>query len=159
MRVEMDVEIVKRPTLNLASVRHVGSYMRINEAFQRLNDLVTKAGLSNRDTLLIGIYHDDPSSTPEEKLRSDAAITVAANTKLPPGLAPMVIPAGRYAHAVHRGAYDGLGAAWGHLRSEWLSKSGEQVGDGMTYEVYRNTPMNAKPNELVTDLYLPLERP
>jgi hypothetical protein len=26
----------------------------------------------------------------------------------------------------------------------------------MTYEVYRNTPMNAKPNELVTDLYLPL---
>jgi DNA gyrase inhibitor GyrI len=27
----------------------------------------------------------------------------------------------------------------------------------MSYEVYRNTPMNAKPHELVTDLYLPLE--
>jgi AraC family transcriptional regulator len=152
----MDVEVTKRPELHLASVRHVGSYMRINEAFNRLNDLVTKAGLSNRDTLLIGIYHDDPSSTPEEKLRSDAAITVPANTKLPAGLTRLVIPAGRYAHALHRGPYEGLGASWNHLRNEWLPTSGEEIGDGMSYEVYRNTPMNAKANELITDLYLPL---
>jgi AraC family transcriptional regulator len=155
---EMDVEVVKRPALHLASVRHVGSYMYIREAFKRLNDLVTESGLSNADTLLIGIYYDDPSSTPVEKLRSDAAITVAPNTKLPSGLAPLVIPAGRYAHAIHHGPYDGLGAAWNHLRNEWLSASGEKPGDGMSYEVYRNTPMNAKPNELVTDLYFPLGR-
>jgi AraC family transcriptional regulator len=153
----MKVEVVKRPELRLASVRHVGSYMRINEAFQRLNDLVTKAGLSNRDTKLVGIYHDDPSTTPENKLRSEAAITVGAKTKLPPGLTELVIPAGRHAHATHTGPYTGLGEAWGHLRNEWLKQSGEKLGKGMSYEVYRNTPMNAKPDELVTDLYLSLK--
>jgi AraC family transcriptional regulator len=153
----MDVEVVERPELRLASVRHVGSYMRVNEAFRRLDDLVRKAGLNGSDTLLVGIYHDDPRTTPEEKLRADAAVTVAPGTRLPAGLSPLVIPAGRYAHAVHRGPYAGLGETWEHLRNEWLRKSGERLGKGVSYEIYRNTPMNAKPEELVTDLYLPLE--
>src|SRR5438270_7647050 len=125
----MEVEVVKRPALHLASVRHVGSYMQVSEAFKRLNEIVTAAGLSNRDTLLIGIYHDDPSSTPEDKLRSDAAITVPPNTKLPPGLSSLDIPAGRYAHAVHHGPYDGLGRVWSYLRNEWLRTSGEKTGN------------------------------
>ncbi|HZE08858.1 MAG TPA: GyrI-like domain-containing protein [Gemmatimonadaceae bacterium] len=153
----MDVDVVERPKLHLASVRHVGSYMRINEAFRRLDEIVTKARLSNRESKLVGIYHDDPSTTPEEKLRADAAITVAPNTKLPPGLNAVEIPAGRYAHAVHRGPYAGLGQVWNHLRNVWLPQSGEHLGDGMSYEVYRNTPMNAKPEDLVTDIYLSLK--
>jgi AraC family transcriptional regulator len=153
----MDVEVVERPELHLASVRHVGSYMRINEAFRRLDGLVKQAGLSGRDTLLVGIYHDDPSTTPEEKLRADAAVTVTPGTKLPAGLSALVIPAGRYAHAVHSGPYSGLGQTWNYLHNEWPRQSGEHLGNGMSYEVYRNTPMNAKPEELVTDLYLPLE--
>jgi AraC family transcriptional regulator len=153
----MKVEVVTRPELRLASVRHVGSYMRISEAFQRLDDLVTAAGLSDSDTKLVGIYHDDPSTTPEEKLRSDAAITISAKTKVPRGLTELVIPAGRYAHATHVGPYTGLGEVWGHLRSDWLPRRGEKLGDGMSYEVYRNSPMNVKPHELVTDVYLPLK--
>jgi AraC family transcriptional regulator len=131
--------------------------MRIPEAFQRLNELVTAAGLSNRDTKLIGVYHDDPSTTPENKLRSEAAITVAAKTKLPPGLTELVIPAGRYAHATHVGPYAGLGEVWAYLKNEWLQQNKEKPGKGASYELYRNTPMNAKPEELVTDLYMPLK--
>jgi AraC family transcriptional regulator len=153
----MKVEIEERPAVRLASVRHVGSYQGIREAFQRLNDLVTTAGLSKPDTMLVGIYHDDPSVTPEEKLRSDAAITVPAKTKLPSGLTEVVIPAGRYAHATLVGPYAGLGAVYDHLRNQWLPHSGERPGDGVSYEVYRNTPMTAKPNELVTDVYMPLK--
>ena len=152
----MKVELVKRPELRLATVRHVGSYMRITEAFQRLNDLVTAAGLSKPDTLLVGIYHDDPSVTREEKLRSDAGITIPAKTKLPPGLTELVIPAGRYAHTTHGGPYTGLGEVWSKLRREWVPRNGETLGNGLSYEVYRNTPMNAEPHELVTDVYLSL---
>jgi AraC family transcriptional regulator len=153
----MKVEVVERPEVRLASVRHVGSYSRIPEAFQRLNDLVTAAGLSNRDTILVGIYHDDPSTTPEEKLRSDAGITIPAKTKLPSGLTELIIPAGRYAHTTHIGPYAGLGEVWSHLRNEWAPRNGGRLGDGLSYEMYRNTPMNAQPHELVTDVYLPLK--
>jgi AraC family transcriptional regulator len=131
--------------------------MRVNEAFQRLNELVTAAGLSNRDTKLIGIYHDDPSTTPEDKLRSDAAITVPAKTKLPPGLSEVVIPAGRYAHTTYVGPYTGLGDVWRYLTNQWPSQSGERLSGGMSYEIYRNTPIKAKPDELATDIYLALK--
>jgi len=153
----MKVEIVEQPQLHLASVRHVGSYMGIPAAFQRLNELVTKAKLSKPDTLLVGVYHDDPMTTPEEKLRSEAAITVPAKTKLPKGLTELVVTAGRYARTRHVGPYTGLGEVWIHLRNEWLKRSGEKLGTGTSYEIYRNTPMNAKPNELVTDVYLSLK--
>ena len=153
----MKVEVEQRPKLRIASVRHVGSYQRIPEAFRRLNEIVTAAGLSKPDTILVGVYHDDPSTTPEEKLRSEAGITVSAKTKLPPGLTELMIPAGRYAHSTHVGPYTGLGEVWNHLKNEWVPRNGESVGDGLSYEVYRNTPMNAKPHELVTDVYLPLK--
>jgi AraC family transcriptional regulator len=153
----MKVDVVERPELRVAGVRHVGSYANIPEAFQRLNGLVTAAGLSKPDTMLIGIYHDDPSTTPEDKLRSDAGITISAKTKIPAGLTELVIPAGRYAHSTHKGPYTGLGKVWAHLRNEWLPQNGESVGHAMSHEIYRNTPMNAKPHELVTDVYLPLK--
>jgi AraC family transcriptional regulator len=153
----MKVEVVERPKLRIASVRHVGSYERIPEAFRRLNELVTAAGLSNKDTVLVGIYHDDPSTTPVAKLRSEAGVTISAKTKLPAGLTELIIPAGRYAHSTHVGPYAGLGEVWGHLRNEWVPQNGERAGDGLSYEMYRNTPMNAKPHELVTDVYLPLK--
>jgi AraC family transcriptional regulator len=154
----MKVDIVNQPELRLAGVRHTGSYVEIGEAFQRLNEIVTAAGLTNRDTLLVGIYHDDPTNSPEDKLRSDAAITIPAKTKLASGLTELAVPAGRYAHARHIGPYAGLGEVWKGLRSEWAPQNKEKPGTGPNYEIYRNTPMNAKPADLITDVYLPLAK-
>jgi AraC family transcriptional regulator len=67
-----------------------------------------------------------------------------------------VIPAGRYACATHEGPYTGLGDTWARLMGEWLPRSGHRIGDGVSYEIYRNTPGNAEPHELRTDIYVPL---
>jgi AraC family transcriptional regulator len=152
----MGVEVVDRPQIRIAAVRHVGSYMKVNEAFRRLHELAASAGLLGPDTKLIGIYHDNPETTPEDKLRADAGITLSAGARIPEGLNEVLVPSGRYAHVVHKGPYTGLGKSWDALR-DWLGKSGERYGDGFSYELYRNTPMNAEPNDLVTDLYMPLK--
>jgi AraC family transcriptional regulator len=39
---------------------------------------------------------------------------------------------------------------------EWLPRSEHRIGDGVSYEVYRNNPMNAKPEDLITEIYIPL---
>jgi AraC family transcriptional regulator len=39
----------------------------------------------------------------------------------------------------------------------WLVQSGQRVGDGPMYERYLNTPMEAAPHELRTELFLSLE--
>ncbi|WP_394833360.1 AraC family transcriptional regulator [Pendulispora rubella] len=153
----MNVTIEEMPEFRLATVRHVGPYHRISEAFARLGALAGPAGLfQGPPPKMLAIYHDDPETTAPENLQSDAGLTVTAGVRVPDGTVEMTIPAGRYAHATHVGPYTELGDAWNRLMGGWLPQSGHRVGDGPTYEVYRNNPTNAAPHELITDLYLPV---
>ena len=152
----MNVEIVSQPELRAATLRHVGPYNRISEAFARLGEIAGRAGLIGPGTMMLAIYHDDPETTPEADLRSDAALTLAEGRRAPAGLTEMTIPAGQYARTTHRGPYEKLPDTWARLMGEWLPRSGQRVGDGVSYEVYRNTPMDTKPDELITEIYVPL---
>jgi AraC family transcriptional regulator len=39
---------------------------------------------------------------------------------------------------------------------EWLPQSGQRMKDGVSYEIYRNTPMTVPKEKLETELYIPL---
>ena len=153
----MDVEITNRPELRAVGLRHVGPYSGIGEAFRRLGEIAGRAGLGGPGTMMIGVYHDDPRTTPEQQLRSDAALVIPADVRVPEGLTEITIPAGRYARTTHVGPYEKLPDAWGRLMGEWLPSSGQRAGDGASYELYRNDPRTAKPQELITELYAPLK--
>ena len=105
---------------------------------------------------MIAIYHDDPETTPQDQLRSDAALVVPENVKMPNGLVEQHISAGRYAHTVHVGPYEQLGDAWARLLGEWVPASGNRIGDGVSYEIYLNTPGEVPKEQLRTELYVPL---
>jgi AraC family transcriptional regulator len=152
----MDVIIENRPELRTATVRHIGPYHRISEAFARLDALAGQAGLLDVKPVKLAIYYDDPETTPEVELRSDAAIVVAEDAKIPPGLAEQRVPGGRYARTTHIGPYTQVGDAWARFMGQWLPGSGERLGDGVTYEIYVNNPSEVPPEKLHTDLYLPL---
>ena len=153
----MDITIETMPSLRVAAVHHIGPYQRISEAFQRLGAAVGPSGLLELPKpMMLAIYYDDPETTPAEQLQSDAGITVPEGLPLPDGLVERQLPAGRYAKTTHVGPYTHLADSWSRFMGEWLPKSGHRVGDGSSFEVYRNTPENAAPSELRTDLYLPI---
>jgi AraC family transcriptional regulator len=105
---------------------------------------------------MLAIYHDDPETTPPSELQSDAAIVVPPQAKLPQGLGERELPAGRYACTTHVGPYEQLGDVWARLMGEWLPRSGQRMRDGVSYEIYRNTPADVPKENLVTELYIPL---
>jgi len=152
----MNVEIKHMPALRVATVRHVGPYNRISEAFGRLGDIAGRAGLFNGKPTMLAVYHDDPESTPEPELRSDAAIVVADDATIPDGMSEQRLPAGRYACTLHTGPYEQLGDAWRRFMGQWLPQSGERSQNGDSYEIYLNNPMDVPKHELRTELYLPL---
>jgi AraC family transcriptional regulator len=154
----MQVQLENMPELRAAAVAHVGPYNTISEAFGRLGAIAGRAGLfAKPGAAMIAIYHDDPESTPPAELHSDAAITVPRDAPLPEGVREIRIPAGRYAHTTHKGPYAGLGDSWARFMGEWLPKSGHRAKEGMSFEIYRNTPADVGPEALVTELYLPIE--
>jgi AraC family transcriptional regulator len=153
----MNVTIENMPELRVATVHHVGPYARISEAFERLGAIAGPAGLTRfPEAALLAIYHDDAATTPAEQLQSEAGLTVPNGVPLPDGLVEKKLPAGRYARTTHVGPYSQLGDVWSRFFGEWLPRSEHRVGEGSSYEVYRNTPADVPPEELRTDLYLPI---
>ena len=151
----MQVDTVTQPALRVAAIRHKGAYTTIGEAFTRLGTIAAEEGLFSPGALMLGLYHDDPQTTPESQLRSDAAITLNVNAKAPAGTEEATVPAGRYARATHTGPYEGLPNAWAELMA-WVGQNGKTPGNGVSYELYRNDPTDTAPEDLITELYVPL---
>lgn len=153
----MDVEIKQMPEFRLGTVHHAGPYQQISEAFQRLGSIAGPAGLlQHPGATMIGVYHDDPETTPPDQLRSEAGLSVPDGVPLPAGLVEVRLPAGRYACVTHVGPYTGLPDVWARLIGQWLPQSGYQANNNLNFEIYRNNPMTAPPHELRTEIYLPL---
>jgi AraC family transcriptional regulator len=153
----MNVELTNSPELRVAAVRHIGPYIRINEAFARLDELaVPKRLFQWPGKMMVALFYDDPDTTPPDQLRSDAGLVVPNDLTLPDGLTEQRIPAGEYASTVHIGPYEQLGDTWARFMGEWLPASGRRLGPGVSYEIYHNTPMDTPKEKLRTEIRIPL---
>ncbi len=152
----MNVTIEPMPRKRVYAVTHRGPYNMIGAAFSRLDAILSGSTLDRADWLeMVALHYDDPETVPTTELRADAGIVVSERSDTPPeGLHEVDIPAGVYARFVHQGPYERLGDAWARFMGGWLVQSGHHIGSGPTYERYLNTPMNAAPHELLTELYL-----
>ena len=153
---EMKVDIRELKEMRLATVTHVGPYNRISEAFARLGRSAGENDLFGPQAAMLAVYHDDPETTPPAELRSEAALAISEQARVPEGLGERRLPAGRYACTTHVGPYEGLGDTWARFMGEWLPRSGYRMRDGLSFELYRNTPENAPKEKLETELYIPL---
>jgi AraC family transcriptional regulator len=153
----MNATIETLPEMTVAAVHHVGPYNQISEAFGKIGPIAGRAGLFDLpDVMMVGLYYDDPEAKPAAELQSDAGLVVPPGTKIPDGLTTVTITAGRYVKTTHKGPYDRLGDVWSQLLGVWIPQSGHRIGPGVSFEVYRNDPTNAKPEDLVTELYAPI---
>lgn len=150
----MNVEVKNIEPIHAVGLRHIGPYHEIGATFEKLFGIIMSQQLPIGPTL--GVYHDDPGSTPPSELRSDAALVVPQGFEgNATGLNPVNIAGGKYAVARYEGAYSGLGKAWEWLYGEWLPNSQEKTASGVCFEMYVRHDQN-DPNNCVTDIYVPL---
>jgi AraC family transcriptional regulator len=153
----MNVTVKFIPEKRVFAVAHRGPYNMIGAAFAKLDERLGASKLDKAQQLeMVALQYDDPKTVAAPELRADAGIVVSPEAALPDGLHELSIPAGRYACTLHQGPYDQLRDAWARFMGSWLVQSGHRVGTGPTYERYLNTPMNAAPHELLTELYMNL---
>ncbi len=150
------VEIRNEPAMRLAAMPHKGPYFEINRAFEKLSALMAARGLFPFSDRMIGVFYDDPSTVPVDRLRSHAAFSLRQEMTLDAPLEAVSLPEGRQAVLTYTGPYAGLPAAYDQLYALWLPASGEEPADSPTFEVYLNSPMDTPPEKLVTELHLPL---
>lgn len=154
--VAMDVEIVEQPARRLGTVRHIGPYHGIGQAFGRLGAALAAAQAASHAGEMLALFHDNPREVAAEALRSDAAVALPDDVPIPPGLVELRQPATTCAAVEHVGAYEQLGEVWGRLLGEWLPASGRRPAPAASYEIYLNDPRVTPKAELRTKLCLPL---
>ena len=152
----MNVRIENLAPMRVAFMRHVGPYLAVGGTWSKLMAWAGPRGLLGPNMKIIGIVHDDPDVTPAEKLRYDACLAVDGNFQPKGDIGVQEIAGGDYAVATHRGPYEKLAESYRSLYGEWLPASGREPRSAPAFEVYRNSPMNAAPEDLITDIYLPL---
>ena len=151
-----DVAVREVPPMMAVAIDHVGSYMQIGKAFDPLFGWCGARGLLGAQTRTIGIFYDDPFSVAEAELRSRACIVVTQPVSVAPPVQQTEIAGGPCAVLRFRGPYATMRAAYQWLYGAWLPRSGEEPADGPVFEEYLNSPRDTAPNDLLTDIYLPL---
>ncbi len=152
----MDVAIKTIEPMRVAFVRHIGPYDEVSIAWDKLCTHLGKEGFLGSQSTFIGICYDDPEVTAPEKIRYDACITID-DSFIPTGeISVKIIGGGEYAVTTHIGPYDKLGETYVKLFGQWLMKSGREFRSEPCLELYLNDPDSTEPEDLLTDIYLPL---
>lgn len=157
----LEVALVERAPLRVLFVRHVGPYSECGGAWQKLFGYAFPRGLVGPTAAMIGLVHDDPDVTPPDRVRYDACLIVPPTYEHPEtadgDTAMQEIPGGLFAQATHRGPYDRLGQTYSSLCGGWMPGSGYEPAARPAYECYKNSPMTTAPDDLVTDIFIPVE--
>ena len=66
-------------------------------------------------------------------------------------------PAGSYAKLADTGHYGDMKDAYRWLYGVWLPNSGHEISQRPCVEAYLNSPVDTKPQDLPSNIYLPVE--
>ena len=142
---------------NVCYVQRKGAYSEsAKDAWQTVCDFIGRKRLWGWRTEFIGISYDDPTVTEASELRYDACVTVRKQTEPEEGIGFKTIPGGKYAIFRYKGPYDNLNDVYAGIYKNWLPQSGYELRDAHGFEKYMNHPEKTKPENLLTEIYVPV---
>ena len=159
---DVTVDIQEFPKMHVAYVRHIGPYAGDSELFRGLFEkLMRWAGprglFSNPDTRTLTVYHDDPSLTDEDKLRTSACVTIPEDMEVDGEVGKMSLDPGKYAVGHFEIDASQYGEAWDHLMGSWLPQSGYQPDDRTCFEMNLNDPSKHPEQKHIVDICIPVK--
>jgi len=155
----MNVSIVDFPATKIAVLEHRGAPELVNDSAKVFIEWRKDSGLSPvKSSRTYGVAYDDPQTTTAGQFRFD--ICGSVDEQIPENRFGVIngdIPAGRCAVLRHLGSHDTLAESIYYLYREWLPTSGEELRDYPLFFHYLNLILDTPENELITDIYLPLQ--
>ncbi|MEN1783851.1 MAG: GyrI-like domain-containing protein [Bacteroidota bacterium] len=149
-------KIVELSDLNLAYIRHFGSYDKVGKSFQRLMLWATKNLILKLKPNTLGIVHDNPDLTEEPNIRFDACLLVSKEIQPKGEIGYKKIKGGKFAVFRYKGSYDSFYPVYDYIYNVCLFEQKWKLRDEPALEWYVKSPPFYKPENLITDFYLPI---
>jgi len=89
-------EIENLEPIKTFAISHIGNYADLCGPFEKLGIWAVENKLWTPTSKMMGVYHDDPSNTPVEKLRSEACLEDISGIEPGKGIKQYIISGGKY---------------------------------------------------------------
>ena len=155
---KMNVMIKDVNNIKVAYVSHQGPYQECGHAWDKLCSSLAPEGLLGGEAKMLGVSYDDPDVITVNELRYDACITVPNDFQIIDGIKLQTISGGQYAVTTHIGSYNDLSDTYRKFFGQWLPQSNYESDNKPCFEVYLNDPESTEPEDLVTDIYMPITK-
>ncbi|CAG36706.1 AraC family transcriptional regulator [Desulfotalea psychrophila] len=154
----MNAKIKEMPEYNVAYVRKMGAYGEetCKQAFAELVQWAEPKGYLRLGTIL-GLYWDNPETTPPEKCRTDACITVPDGTLAEGTIGVQLISGGQYAVCHFEITAEGFQQAWKDAFS-WFIGKGYECAAKPCYELFHNNGEEDPDGRWIFDICIPLKK-
>ena len=153
-----EVNVVDVKPQLVAGMKKRGHYREIAELLPKLYHYGTKKG-AKFTAPPIFVCHETAEEAMEADKTGNALVEVAApiaekieETK---EIKCYTLPGGKMAKIIHKGPYDTCGPTYEKVFS-WIKKNGRNIV-GPTREVYLNDPREVGPEEILTEIYIPIK--
>ncbi len=162
----MNVQIKKFPRIPVLAMRYTGVYMECGTAWKEFMTILASHNLS-ANKVSYSICHDDPDVTPVEKCRMELCMDLSEDIRPDaPEIRNLTKSSEVYVRTIGgdgdfvvmsvKGPYELLHPAYRFLYGEWLPKSGREPDGDPGFELYHNCPSDTPPEDLLTDIFIPL---
>lgn len=137
------------------SYKHMEKYRAL---WRRLINFTEEKQLRMPENKFLSLSLDEPVITSQEQCRFYLGITTqeAVNPTGPFG--SMDISGGLYAIFRCKGSHKLLPGMYRDIYLYWLPGNGYRQRESLTFEMYINTPNQVPASELITDIYIPVEK-
>jgi AraC family transcriptional regulator len=154
----MEMSLVDVPDMNVLGTKKAGTYTLIPELLMKVFAHIrkNKAAISGPPFFLC--HETSPAAVQEANENGTAVAEVAwpVNTavKGTKDITAYVLPGGRMAHVVHKGPHETCEPTCLALFA-WIKEKDLTIC-GPVREVYLNDPREVSPEEIITDIYVPV---
>ncbi len=150
-----DVTIKDYSGLNLVVMDFQGSFDQMESAFEKIMQAASGQNISLAGAPY-AVYYNNPMDVPEDQLKWAVGVPVPEETTAEAPLKIRSFEPFQAAFAVHTGPYDQIQSTYMDVFS-FIMENGYQVAYP-AFERYLNNPAFVKPEELKTEIILPVKK-
>jgi len=154
----LEITLVEVPAINVLGTTKTGTYALIPKLLMKVFTLVQKKKATIAGPPLFLCHEASPAAVMEANEKGTAVVEVAWPVNEPvkgtKEITAYVLPGGRMAHVVHKGPYETCEPTYLALFA-WIEKNGLTIC-GPIREMYPNDPRSVPPEDIITDIYVPV---
>jgi len=154
----LEITLVEVPAMNVLGTKKSGTYALIPELLMKVFTLVQKKKATIAGPPLFLCHETSPAAVLEANEKGTAEVEVAWPVNEPvkgtKEIKAYVLSGGRMAHVVHKGPYETCEPTYLALFA-WIEEKGLTIC-GPIREMYPNDPRLVPPEDIITDIYVPV---